>query len=200
MLQDALRSLGLTRRVTPSERRLQLVVLFVGLGLVVGVTIAWLSSADLSDAEYWKTLGYPGVFVVSFVGAAGLVLPVPGLAAVCGAAGLELNLIVVGVLAGVAETAGELSGYAIGYGGRRVVEHRRLYRTATRWMERRGTLVLFVLSAVPNPVFDVVGITAGSTRYPIKRFLLVVGAGKLIKSLAVAWACNLGVNLLPWEL
>ncbi len=190
----------LRHRLTKRHHRFQLVALFVGLSLVVGLSAAWFLSADFTEAQYWKTLGYPGVLVLSFVGAAGLVLPVPGLAAVCGAGGLELNLIGVGVLAAVGETAGEMSGYAIGYGGRRVVERRRFYRTAERWMERRGTLVLFVLSAVPNPLFDVVGITAGGTHYPIKRFLVVVGAGKLIKSLAVAWACNLGVDLLQWEL
>jgi membrane protein YqaA with SNARE-associated domain len=190
----------LTHRLTRRHHRFQLVALLVGLSFVVGVSVAWLLSADFTDAEYWKTLGYPGVLVLSFMAAAGLVLPVPGLAAVCGAGGLELNIVGIALLAGIGETAGEMSGYAIGYGGRRVVEQRRFYKTVKTYMERRGTLVLFIMSAVPNPAFDLVGITAGGTHYPIRRFLLVVGAGKIVKALAVAWACNLGVDLLPWEL
>ena len=200
MLPETMRSVGeLARWLTRSEHRLQLGALLVGLGLVVGVTIAWLISADYSDIEYWKTLGYPGVLLVTFVGAVGMILPVPGLAAVCGAGGLELNVIGVGLLAGIGETAGELSGYAIGYGGRSVVERRKLYRKITGWMERRGTLVIFLLSAVPNPFFDVVGIAAGGTGYGLRRFVVVVWTGKTIKGLTVAWVCHLGVDLLPWS-
>ena len=53
---------------------------------------------------------------------------------------------------------------------------------------------------MPNPLFDLVGIAAGGTRYPVVRFLMVVAAGSVIKNVSVAWACSLGVELLPWQL
>ena len=65
-------------------------------------------------------------------------------------------------------------------------------------MERRGTLVIFVVSLVPNPVFDVVGIAAGATRFPFLRFMLTVLAGKCLKGILVAYACYHGFKLLPW--
>ena len=48
-----------------------------------------------------------------------MVFPITSLAATCGAAGLELYLFTVGILSGLGEIIGELSGYAIGYGGGR---------------------------------------------------------------------------------
>ena len=62
-------------------------------------------------------------------------------------------------------------------------------------MDRRGTLVVFVFSVLPNPVFDFVGIAAGSTHYPLRRFIAAVFAGKIIKDLVVAYTCS----VLPWD-
>jgi membrane protein YqaA with SNARE-associated domain len=195
---DPPRTSWLGDRLAEHPRRLQLAALLLGLGLVAGATAAWLVGADITEVEYWKALGYPGVLIVSFVGAVGLVLPVPGLAAVCGAGGLDLNVIGVGLLAGLGNAAGEISGYAIGYGGRSVVERRAFYVTLRTWMERRGALLIFIASTIPNPLFDLVGIAAGGTRYPVGRFLLVVAAGSIIKNITVAWACSRGLELLPW--
>ena len=189
----------LSEQLADRTHRLQIIALLVGLGLVGAVTMAWLVGVNIAEAEYWRALGYPGVLIVSFVGAAGLVLPVPGLAAVCGAGGLELNVLGVGLLAGIGNTVGELTGYAIGYGGRSVVERRGFYATLKAWMERRGALIIFVASTIPNPLFDLIGIAAGGTRYPVGRFLMVVAAGSVIKNITVAWACSLGVELLPWQ-
>ena len=57
-----------------------------------------------SNFHLWKALGYSGVFLLSLLASGGIMFPIPSLAATCGAAGLG-------------ETIGELSGYAIRYGG-----------------------------------------------------------------------------------
>ena len=99
---------------------------------------------------------------------------IPSLAATCGAAGLELNLVAVGILSGLGEAIGELSRYAIGYGGRSVIQGGKLYIRVRQWMSRWGMPIILVVSIIPNPVFDFVGIAAGALRYPIKRFMLIV--------------------------
>ena len=126
-----------------------------------------------------------------------MLLPVPGLLSICGVS-IVLNPAVVGLLGGVGETAGELSGYAVGYGSQGVIARRRFYATVATWMQRRGTLVLFLASAIPNPLFDVVGIAAGATRFPLVRFLAIVWVGKSVKSLMVAYTCFYGIQFLPW--
>ena len=57
-------------------------------------------------------------------------------------------------------------------------------------------MLLFFVSLVPNPVFDLAGIAAGTLRYPIGRFLAVVWVGKVVKFLIFAYACTVGANWL----
>ncbi|MBF8267491.1 MAG: putative rane protein [Dehalococcoidia bacterium] len=140
-----------------------------------------------------RSVGYLGVLVLGFVGSASILVPIPSIAATCAGPGL-LKLLPLGValLASVGESLGELSGYLIGFSGRGMAENRRFYPRIERWMARRGGLILFFVSAIPNPLFDLAGIAAGTLRYPVWRFLLAVWSGKLLKSLAIAYACFYG--------
>jgi membrane protein YqaA with SNARE-associated domain len=53
---------------------------------------------------------------------------------------------------------------------------------------------LFLLAAIPNPLFDVAGVAAGALRYPVWGFLVAVLVGKLVKFVAVVYACLHGVQ------
>ncbi|MCH8206413.1 MAG: VTT domain-containing protein [Chloroflexi bacterium] len=182
---------GLRRLWSRHDRRVQLVVLLAAVGMIAAV---WSLRGYIANIE---TVGYPGVFLLSLLGSVSMVLPVPGLISVCGASVL-LSPFVIGILAGLGETIGEVSGYAVGYGGGSVVERHRAYAKVKGWMERRGTLVIFAVSVIPNPVFDVVGIAAGAVRFPLHRFLGVVLVGKMLKGIMVAYTCHYGITLLPW--
>ncbi len=193
---------GMLARLWSRPRsRVGLIVLVAGLTIVVSITVFMLLNADFRDVERWKSLGYPGVFLLSLLGSAAMIPLVPGIVSLCGVSAL-LNPFLLGVLNALGETAGEASSYAIGYGGSPVLERRRFYRRVKLWMERRGAVALFVVSAIPNPIFDIVGIAAGGIRFPFKKFILLVLAGKLIKGLAVAYACSYGadaiIGFLPW--
>jgi membrane protein YqaA with SNARE-associated domain len=63
-------------------------------------------------------------------------------------------------------------------------------------MERRGGMLLFLVSIVPNPIFDVIGVAAGALRYPLWRFFVVVWAGKTIKFITFAYACSYSIGWL----
>lgn len=183
----------MVRDFARSERRLSVLIIVAVALLMLAV---WLGRSWWLDVD-WKSLGYPGVFLLSFLGSVSMVLPVPGLLSLCGA-GVVLNPYVAGVFAGVGESIGELSGYAVGYGGKAVVQEHAFYRRVRVWMGRRGALVIFLVCLIPNPVVDVVGIAAGATRFPLIRFLGIVLVGKIIKGIAVAYSCHAGVQLLPW--
>jgi len=169
-----------------------------GVVTVGAIFCVWMLLGGASNVEWWKGLGYPGVFLLSLLGSGGMVFPIPGIAATCGAAGLSLNLVAVGILAGIGETIGELSGYAIGYGGQSILTGKKLYKRVQRWMERWGILTLLVLAAIPNPIFDFVGISAGALRYPLRKFLLVVFFGKLFKGIFIAYLCYWIVSWISW--
>lgn len=130
-------------------------------------------------------LGYLGVFLISVLGNATVILPVPSLAITFGS-GTFLNPLLVGLVAGVGEPLGELTGYMAGYGGSAIIEDRKRFDQLKDWMERRGFLTLFVLAAIPNPLFDLAGITAGMLHFPVSKFLLACWLGKTFKAIVVA--------------
>ena len=162
--------------------------------VVIIIVALWLQRDAISNIGF---VGYPGVFFLSLLSSGGFVFPLPGVATSC-ALSLVLVPAFVGMLNGMGETIGEMTGYAVGYGSRGAIERRKFYIKAKEWMYRRGTLVLFLLSIIPNPIFDLVGIAAGSTQFPFRRFVLTVFTGKILKGLIVSYTCSFGLNLLPW--
>ena len=138
-------------------------------------------------------LSYGAVAAAVLIASGGLVVPVPALAITCGSAAF-LNPAAVAVIAGLAGTLGELTGYFLGYSGSDAVRRGRFYQRMESWMRRRGWLILFIISAVPNPLFDIAGIAAGVLRYSLWRYLLAVGAGKQVKFFMVAYACHYGLT------
>ncbi len=164
--------------------------LFVGASIAIG-TFMW--ATGRLDVQ---NVGYVGVLAVNLIGSASIVVPVPGLFVVCAGAAEEigLNPALLGLAGGFGSTIGELSGYLAGYGGSPLIQKSRYYDRIRRWVHRYGGLTLFTLSVIPNPVFDIAGIAAGSLGYSLRRFLLFVLAGKLIKFVAVAYACRFSID------
>lgn len=162
------------------------------LAAVVALSVAIFAFRD-RFAEL-AAVGYGGIFAVSLLSNATIILPAPSLALVF-AMGSALPPLLVGLAAGIGEALGELTGYAAGFGGRAVVEEQEIYRRLRGWMQRRGGITIFVLSVIPNPLFDLAGIAAGTLHYPLWRFLVVCWTGKTIKTtlvaLAGAWSLNI---------
>jgi membrane protein YqaA with SNARE-associated domain len=144
---------------------------------------------DLADLS---TYGYAGLFLISLISAASIVLPMPGAAAITGAGALldpVLGIpvpIMVGLVAGLAETIGELTGYAAGYGGSPLFRDRPSYPRVKAWMERRGVLTMFLLSCIPNPLVDVAGVAAGAVKMRLRDFVSGVFPGKVLKNIYLA--------------
>ena len=165
---------------------------FLILACVAGISaIAFLLQSRFEVAQ----LSYGAVAGAVLLASGGLVIPVPALAMTCTTATF-LNPAAVAIIAGLSGTIGELTGYFLGYSSSGVLERRRFYHRVEGWMRRRGWLLLFVISAVPNPLFDVAGIAAGALRYPLWRYLVAVGLGKQVKFFMVAYGCYYSVQSL----
>ena len=179
--------------VARHHRTYQTVIWTVVIESIFGGTFAWwVDWFDVQDAGYW------GAFLINLVGSAAVVIPVPGLAAVCAGStdGLGLNYGLLAVTGAAGSTIGEVTGYLAGYGSQSVVQKSRFYDRVHGWVVRRGGFALFILALIPNPLFDIGGIAAGSLGYPISRFFLWVGIGKLIKFLLIAYACRQSISWL----
>lgn len=162
----------------------------------IGGYLLFVAALWLAGSFEVQTIGYPGVWLFSLIGASSIILPVPGLAAVCAGAAPAVGLdpAFLGVIAGSAEAIGEMTGYLAGASGGSFVQKNRHFPRIRNWVIRRGGIVFFLMSLVPNPLFDVVGIAAGSVRYPVRRFLLVTFLGKSIKSTWIAYGCYYGIS------
>ena len=139
--------------------------------------------------------GYLGLFVISIIGNATLFFPAPVFVVAC-AAGLALGPIPVGIVAGTGAAIGELTGYLAGYGGEAIIPEGKLYQRLHAFMDRRGMLAIFLLAAIPNPIFDVGGIIAGALKMPIWKFLVAAAIGKSIRLGVTAYACMAGIPFL----
>ena len=166
-------------RVTP----LLISIVFVATGLVLWTT----------GTFNIETAGYTSIWFLAFIGAALVFLPVSALAAVCVAATVDLNPFLIAVVAASAEAIGELTGYLAGMGGKAVFERNRFYLRFKNLFLRYAALTLFLGSIIPNPLFDIMGVAAGSILYPVCRFLLLVFIGKTIKFTWVALGCYYGM-------
>jgi membrane protein YqaA with SNARE-associated domain len=167
-------------RVTP----LLISIVFVATGLVLWTT----GTFNIESA------GYTSIWFLAFIGAALVFLPVSSLAAVCVAATVDLNPFLIAVVAASAEAIGELTGYLAGMGGKAVFERNRFYLRFKNLFLKYAALTLFFGSIIPNPLFDIMGVAAGSILYPVRRFLLLVFIGKTIKFTWVALGCYYGVT------
>ena len=156
------------------------------LAFALAATLLIYAIVTKSDAEALITsYGYLGIALVMFLSSATVILPAPGLAVVF-AAGRFLNPVLVGLFAGTGAALGELTGYFMGYGGRQALDGNDNARKIQGWVERYGFFAILVLAAIPNPVFDIVGIAAGGLRYDIRKFLLAALMGNVIKATYIA--------------
>lgn len=159
---------------------------------VIGIT-AYIYSIR-SRVEEFEQFGYAGIFLIALMANATVLLPAPGVAIIY-AMGAVFNPLWVGLAAGTGGALGELSGYLAGFSGQAIVEKTHIYERFHPWVEKYGGWAVFVLSAIPNPFFDVAGIAAGMVKMPLQTFLVFTWAGQIIKMLFFAMA---GYYSLEW--
>lgn len=155
---------------------------------------------EINEIPLWAkslvdSLGYFGVFIVSFIGSATIIFPIPSFLVVF-VLGAVMNPWLVAVSAALGNALGELTGYAIGRGGGKLAE-----RKYSAWLEKYGKwfkkdrmfFFVAVFAATPLPD-DIVGIVCGVFNYDLKKFLLATLAGKLVMNLLLAWGGYYGLR------
>lgn len=156
-------------------------LVLIGVSLAISAVIV-LNKDELASLEEY---GYIGVFFLSILGNATVVIPAPVVLTAFVGGGI-FNPYIVGVVIALGATIGELTGYMAGYGGKTFVEKNKRYQQIEAWVHKRGFLTIFTLAVIPNPLFDLAGICAGITKYPIHKFLIATSLGKIIKFVTIA--------------
>lgn len=160
-------------------QKLELLILVT----VVIIVASMLFVPGTVDLGNW---GYPGAFVINALSTATLLLPAPGIALIVSMAN-DLNPIGLGVASGLGGAIGSLTAYWAGAQGRQVLEGKRFYGFMLSYMERFGGAALFLFSAVAILPGDIASVVAGATRYPLKRYMLYVGAGNVVKMVLILY-------------
>ena len=112
------------------------------------------------------------------------------------ALGVTFNPVLVGVVGAAGGTLGEMTGYAIGLSGHYMTGNNRWLRLARVWMQRWGSLALFLFALVPILPMDIAGIAAGIVRFKIWKFLVAVMIGKTILYVGATLAAVAGWTFL----
>ena len=149
-------------------------------GLVIAVAVLLFNEQIATLGNY----GYLGVFIISALSSATILIPAPGWAIVAAMATI-LNPIYVGIIAGIGSSLGELTGYMVG-GGALDIAGRKKYEQFLSLIRKNDMAAILAFSFLPNPFFDIAGIAAGAANVPVWRYVLFCAIGRSLRYVLLA--------------
>ena len=147
--------------------------------------------------------GYIGAFIISILGGATIIVPVPMLPVVFAlgsAMGNPWQVALLGMAAAAGEVIGGLTIYMTGQGAGRAISIsqngriQKAYERMLKFIERRGVIALFLVTFIVNPFFYPAAFACGALRLGLKKFIPVVIVGKIIKCMTVVYAGYFGLK------
>ena len=147
-----------------------------------------------NEVEKLQGYGYPGIFLFSILANATIIIPMPGVI-FTSAMGAIFNPWWVALAAGSGAAIGELSGYLAGLSGRELISKSKTSDQVEFWVKKYGGLAIFLLALIPNPLFDIAGLTAGALKMPLYKFMVYLLLGKILKMLIFALLGSSIMNL-----
>jgi uncharacterized membrane protein YdjX (TVP38/TMEM64 family) len=169
-------------------------VILVGLSIGLAYLMQHLfARLDISQ-QGAAPLAYLIVFGSTLVMNTTILVPIPIATAIMMAAALQWNLVLISFAASIGGSLGELSGYYAGLLGKKVITAESIveYKRIATWMDRYGTLTIFLLAFIPFMPFDLGGMIAGGAKMPVWKFLLPCWAGKFPKYILLCYAFKIG--------
>jgi membrane protein YqaA with SNARE-associated domain len=132
--------------------------------------------------------GYIGLFFVCLIGSSSII-PIP-FQIIVFSFGAVLNPLLVGIVAAVGSSLGNLISYLIGLGGKEILEDKysKQLSDIKKKLKKYGIflwLIVIYATPIPNMPFAVL---SGVVRYDFKKFFLAVLIGELILNVIVAFA------------
>lgn len=171
----------------------------IGIILTIAMVVAIIYFRE--ELNELKQFGYVGAFFISILGGATIIVPVPMLAVVFALGSAMEFPWLVGLAAALGELVGALTIYMTGTGAGRALsqakKHGRIqaaYERMLGLMERRGPLTLFIVASVVNPFFYPAALAAGALRFGLRKYIVIVLAGKVIKCMTVVYAGYFGLK------
>ncbi len=149
--------------------------------------------------DKYAYLAYLAVFVVTLVANLTVMAPVPIAVSVMVTVAGNWDPALAALAAALGGTIGELSGYYVGYAGRKIAITDDFFGfdRVEKWINHYGAWAIVFLAFQPLIPFDVGGLIAGAAKMPMRKFLPALFAGKLPKYLLMAYAAVGLIQFLP---
>lgn len=166
----------------------------------------WLIFAFWDELAELQRYGYLGGFIVAFIAGSSIPTPISYLALTF-VLGNRLDPTMVALICGTGAGIGGTLVFLLGRGGRRLFPglinysldqqaSNRVSPRFLRWAQKRGSLVVFVMSAVLNPVFAPMAIAMGALKFRLLKFFILCLAGNILKAFFVAYAGYFGIGFI----
>ncbi len=173
--------------------------LAITFGFAILIVFYWQNVQDLAGFSYM------GLFFISIIGGATVIVPVPSLA-VQFSMGAVLHPAIVGAVAGLGTGIGGTLIYLFGRSGRRIFYNADYSPSDSKnffvrwtvriinWTKNRGMLAVFLMSAMLNPIFFPLALAIGASRYQMWKFFTMCWAGNTAKSMVIAYLGYFGLG------
>jgi len=162
----------------------------------------------LQDIETWLQnfalqYGYLGIFLISLLGATSIFVPIPSTVVIFILGGLQdtfgnwlFEPLLIAVFAGAGAAVGELSGYLLGFGGRKVIgdKYKKKMDFLTKLFKKLGPIAIFIFALTPLPD-DLLFIPLGIMRYGVLKAFIPALLGKFFSNLIIAYSGRLSLEI-----
>jgi membrane protein YqaA with SNARE-associated domain len=156
------------------------------LGILAAIVISVLIFVYRDELTFLRGYGYIGIFILSILGSATIISPAPVFLLAFSSGGV-FSPIPVAFFVSLGSAIGEITGYLVGVSGGDIIKKHKRLKRIEGWMKINGIVTIFVLAAIPNFLFDVAGIVAGSSKIPVRKFLIATWLGRLVRYLILAY-------------
>ncbi len=137
---------------------------------------------------FFTSLGYVGIFLISFIGSLSVVIPVPYTVAYY-LLGITMDPLYIAAAGGLGSALGEIGGYTLGYFGQTLINEKYKKRMSyfVKIFDHYGPIVVFIFALTPLPD-DLLFIPLGILRYNFVKVFIPCFVGKIIMAYIVAYS------------
>ena len=143
-----------------------------------------------------SAVSYIGLLIATFLTNASVLLPASGIAFTLSASYILDPLICV-IVGGLGTALGEMVSYICGRNGSAVIDDIKKFEKVSLYLKKYDMIIVFIFALLPLPIFDIVGIAAGSAKMSIPKYLIACFTGKTIKLFVYVFLLK---NFLPMNL
>jgi uncharacterized membrane protein YdjX (TVP38/TMEM64 family) len=188
------------KKVMVSKKTNKWIYIIGVFGVVITILMAVAIVIYKDEVKDLANYGYFGAFFISLLGGATIIVPVPMLAIVFALGAVMPYPWLVAILAALGELVGAMTIYATGRGAGHALSNskhgwvQKMYDKLLHFLKKRTAITLFIVTSIVNPFFYPAAFAAGAMKLGIRKYIVVVLAGKLIKSFTVVYAGYFGLK------